>query len=276
MIRVFGVSPGFPVVARHADAEMLSINQTKLLSALQVKKYRQKYRKFIVEGDKMVIELLQQTALRVEALYGLERWAAANAALLAPFSAIFNPVGEGELRKVSTLTTPNQVLAIVTLPEPPPLPPLLGAGCAFYLDGIRDPGNLGTIWRIADWFGFRVVLCSPDCVDGYHPRVIQASMGAFLRVPCLEVDLEQVLELSPGLPLMGAMLDGQPLFGTALPAAGLVVIGNEAEGIRPETAARLTHRLTIPRDPQGGAESLNASVAAGIIAAVLKNPATAR
>ena len=124
--------------------------QQKLIAALQVKKYRQKYRKFVVEGDKMVAELLRQTRLPVSALFGLERWAGDHAALLAPFLEIFNPVSAGELKKISGLHTPNGVLALAELPAGPPNLDLLQTDRCFYLDGLQDPGNLGTILRIAD------------------------------------------------------------------------------------------------------------------------------
>ncbi|MCC6460048.1 MAG: RNA methyltransferase [Saprospiraceae bacterium] len=245
---------------------MLSNSQQKFLTALQVKKYRQKYRNFTVEGSKMVAELLQQQRIPVVAVYGLERWAQENAALLAPFYDKFNPVSESELRKISALSSPNAALAVATLPEDAP-PQWAPDRYAFYLDGIRDPGNLGTILRIADWFGLPAVFCSADCADAFSPKVVQASMGAIFRVATAELPLEQLLNTNPALPVLGAMFDGENLFSCALPPAGLLVIGNEGSGISPEVAARLTRRLTIPRGPGSGAESLNASVAAGILAA---------
>jgi len=250
---------------------VLSHNQTKLLSALQVKKYRQKYRKFTVEGEKMVAELLAQQRVAVSALFGLERWAAGNAALLQPFLEKFNPVNEAELKKVSSLTTPNQVIAVAELPDDSFRPEILQRDFCFYLDGIQDPGNLGTILRTADWFGIPAVICSPDSADAFNPKVVQASMGAFLRVKIWEMPLEVVLENTSGLPVLGAIIGGENIFQSSLPPNGLIVIGNEGRGISPATEARLTHRLSIPRHPSGGAESLNAAVAAGIFAAALRN-----
>ncbi|HRI60776.1 MAG TPA: RNA methyltransferase [Saprospiraceae bacterium] len=250
---------------------MLSHNQTKLLTALQVKKYRQKYRKFTVEGEKMAAELLTQQRVAVSAVFGLERWADENAALLQPFLDKFNPVSEAELKKVSGLTTPNRVLVVAELPDEPFSLQILQHDFCFYLDGIQDPGNLGAILRVADWFGLPAIVCSPDTVDAFSPKVVQASMGAFLRVQIWEMPLEDVLEQAPGLPVMGAVLGGDNIFQTALPSNGLVVIGNEGRGISPAVEALLTHRLTIPRHPSGGAESLNAAVAAGIFAAMLRN-----
>lgn len=250
---------------------MLSHNQSKLLGALQVKKYRQKYQKFTVEGEKMAAELLAQQRIGVSAVFGLERWADENAALLHPFREKFTPVSEAELKKISTLSTPNQVLVVAELPNEPFPPEIIRRAPCFYLDGIQDPGNLGTILRIADWFGIPAVICSPDTTDAFGPKVVQASMGAFLRIRVWEMPLSEVLEQAPGIPVAGAVLGGSDVFRTSLPDHGLVVIGNEGRGIGPETERQLTHRLTIPRHPDGGAESLNAAVAAGILAALFRN-----
>ena len=247
---------------------MISNSQQKLIAALQVKKYRQKYRKFVVEGEKMVGELLRQTELPVTAIFGLERWADEHAALLTPFLQIFNLVTEAELRKISSLSTPNQVLALAELPASPAQTALLLTGRCFYLDGIQDPGNLGTILRIADWFGLPAVFCSPDCVDAFSSKVVQASMGAIFRIHTREIPLTELLTAVPDAPVLGAVLGGENLFTTPLPGHGLLVIGNEGRGIGAETQALLTHRLTIPRHPGGQAESLNAAVAAGILAAM--------
>ncbi|MBK7939211.1 MAG: RNA methyltransferase [Lewinellaceae bacterium] len=251
---------------------MLSLNQTKLLTALQIKKYRQKYRKFTVEGEKMAAELLTQQGVAVSAIFGIERWAAENTALLQPFLEKFNIVSDAELKKISCLTTPNRVLVVAELPDRPFNPDWLRSDFCFYLDGIQDPGNLGTILRVADWFGIPAVVCSPDSADAFGAKVVQASMGAFLRVGIWEMPLEQLLENTPGLPVAGAVLGGENLFQTVLPTHGVLVIGNEGRGISPAAETRLTHRLTIPRPPAGGAESLNAAVAAGICAAALRNP----
>lgn len=247
---------------------MLSHNQTKLLSSLGVKKYRQQHHKFIVEGEKMVGELLGQSRIRASAIFGIERWAEANAALLHPFLEKFNAVTDVELEKISSLTTPNAVLAIAEIPDEAIDTELPAQDLCFYLDGIQDPGNLGTILRIADWFGLPAVYCSPDTVDVYNSKVVQASMGALFRVKSWETSLADLLKNQEDLPVSGAVLGGENVFEMTLPAHGLLVIGNEGRGISPETERSLTHRLTIPRHPAGGAESLNAGVAAGILAAM--------
>lgn len=250
---------------------MLSASQQKFVTSLHVKKYRQKYRKFIVEGDKLVAELLAQQRIGVSAVYGLDTWAETRAALLGPHQTKFVAVTMAELKKISALTTPNQVLAVADMPADSDAPSGAPAGKAFYLDGIQDPGNMGTILRIADWFGLRPVYCSPDSVDPYSPKVVQAGMGAVLRVPVIETTLEAVLDAAPGLPVLGADMDGADVFQAPLPRQGLLIIGNEGKGISAGAAARISARVSIPRPAGGAAESLNAAVAAGILAAVWVN-----
>ena len=249
---------------------MLSHNQAKLLTALQVKKYRQKYRKFVVEGEKMVGELLTQQRVGVSAIFATDAWIGENTHRLDLFSEKTTLVTEAELKKISSLTTPNQVLAVAEMPPTAPDRQLLQAKLCFYLDGLQDPGNVGTILRTADWFGLPVLFCSPDCADVFSPKVVQASMGAALRIATEEVLLEMLLATAPpGIPVMGAVLSGDNVFEASPPTHGLLVIGNEGRGISPATEALLTHRLSIPRAPEGRAESLNAAVAAGILAAQL-------
>jgi RNA methyltransferase, TrmH family len=250
---------------------MLSNNQSKLLLALQVKKYRQKYRKFIVEGEKMVAELLRQPTFTIDAIFGLKGWATENATLLAPFSDIFQELTEQELKKVSSLATPNKVMALVDMPAEHSFSVPAQPSFCFYLDGIRDPGNFGAILRVADWFGIPWVFCSSDSADLFNAKTVQASMGAVFRIHSKEIELTDLLLQMPDMPVLGAVMDGTNVFQADLPNHGLLVIGNEGAGIRPEAERLLTHRITIPRDPNGQAESLNAALAAGIIAAVIKN-----
>lgn len=250
---------------------MLSNNQTKRITALAVKKYRQEYRQFVVEGEKMVGELLAQARVGVSSVFGLDQWATANEGLLAPFSGKFQGVTEVELSKISTLTTPNAVLAVANMPDEPLDASLPARDLCFYLDGIQDPGNMGTILRIADWFGFPAVFCSPNCVDVFNPKVVQASMGAVFRIKSWEMALLEWVAQHQGLPVAGAVLGGENMYETTLPTHGMLVIGNEGRGISPDVEQLLTHRITIPRHPEGGAESLNAAVAAGILAAFCSN-----
>ena len=142
---------------------------------------------------------------------------------------------------------------------------------SLYLDGIQDPGNMGTILRIADWFGVDCVFSSPDCVDPYNPKVIQATMGAFLRVSCIETTIERLHEEHPGLPIYGAVMDGENVFHANLKSKeGIIVIGNEGRGISSEAESLLSQRISIPPAAHSGAESLNAAVATGILCAVFR------
>ena len=194
-------------------------------------------------------------------------------AALKPFLNKFNPVTEAELKKISGQQTPNKVLAIANFPETEPDTTLPSRDWCLYLDGLQDPGNLGTILRIADWFGLPAVFCSPETTDFYGPKAVQAGMGAALRVPCLEIPLADLMaRQTPGTAICGALMEGENIFKVkAIPANGLLLIGNEGRGIAPETAQLLTHRWNIPRPPGGHAESLNAAVATGILVSALRN-----
>jgi TrmH family RNA methyltransferase len=139
-----------------------------------------------------------------------------------------------------------------------------------YLDGIQDPGNLGTLFRIADWFGFPAVFCSPDCADAFAPKTVQATMGALFRVHTCEIALSDLMEARSDWPVYGAVLGGTSVFEHGFPEKGLLVIGSEGRGIGKAAEALLQHRITIPRPHEGGAESLNAAVATGILAAQIR------
>jgi len=249
---------------------MLSHNQLKHLRSLSVKKYRQQHGQFLVEGEKMVAELLEQSRIELSAIFALEPWIEKNSRFLRPFSDKVTAVTETELAKISTLATPNQVLAVAFRSLETYRYSLVKEDICFYLDGIQDPGNMGSILRVADWFGFPAVLCSPDCVDVFSPKVVQASMGAIFRIQTWEIELTELLENAPQIPVIGAVLDGENVLEAKLPAYGLLVIGNEGRGISASVEHVLTHRISIPRHPAGKAESLNAAVASGILAAAFR------
>ncbi len=237
--------------------------------ALQRKKYRQKYHNFIAEGVKLAREVLQAHTLEVEALFALESWLEAHPGLWQPQAEKTFLVTEAELKKISALSTPQSVLLVLRTPTWQLDARALQTALTLYLDDIRDPGNLGTIWRIADWFGLPQLLCSPECVEPFNPKVIQASMGAFLRVPLVFLPFEELRAAAPELPCAAADPAGENLFHTGWKPPGVLVIGNESRGIRPELMSQIPGRLAIPRGARGGAESLNAAVAAGIFCAFL-------
>lgn len=243
----------------------VSKNDIKFVQSLRLKKFRQKYNNFIAEGEKIAGEALLSSRCKVVRVFALPEWLHENAAQLSPIQAsAITEAGENDLAKLSGLSTPNKVLMVLEVPQAGELPLI---HTALYLDDVQDPGNLGAILRIADWFAVPQVFCSPGSVDVYNPKVVQASMGAFLRVDSQEIELETLLRRQPELPVLGAVLDGENLFTTPLPSSGLLIVGNESKGIRPATQQLLSHRIAITKAPGGGAESLNAAVATGIITA---------
>ncbi|PHN07994.1 TrmH family RNA methyltransferase [Flavilitoribacter nigricans] len=256
----------------------ISKNKIKYLKSLHRKKFRQKYDNFILEGDKMTRELLDAPDHPISGLYALEEWLSANPKIQQlPPENVFT-VTPAELSQISTLTTPNQVLATVQLPHPVFDISWLHTHWTFYLDNIQDPGNMGTILRIADWFGLEWVCGSPGCVEVFNPKVVQASMGAILRVKFAELELSDFTADLKEMPILGASMEGQNIYQARLPSRGLIVIGNEGQGISENVKDFITNYIAIPRHPKGGAESLNAGVSAGIIAALvvgaqLKGPA---
>jgi len=237
---------------------MLSKAQIKYIQSLQHKKYRQKSGQFIAEGDKIVPELLSE-GVPVQEVYATEDWISAHEQLLKTVRV--TPVDAIILKQLSALTTPNRAIALLNIPAPPETPVYRGV-VTLALETIQDPGNLGTIIRIADWFGIKQVVCSPDCVDAYNPKTIQATMGSISRVRIVEREIVPLLE-EAGVPSYAATLHGTNIVEFSKIAEGIILIGNESRGLSDSVIADCTHRITIPR--LGGAESLNAGIAAGII-----------
>jgi RNA methyltransferase, TrmH family len=239
---------------------MLSKNQIKEIQSLHQRKQRALQRRFIAEGAKTVSEILQQKGGLIDQLFATRHFIQEHGVILEENKIVFQEITEDELRKISLQTTPNQVLAVCHyLEETAPARP---AATAFYLDDIRDPGNLGTIIRLSDWFGMRQLYCSPSTCDLYNPKVIQSCMGAFLRVNIHYLPLE---DLRGYKTIYGAVLTGDNLYSSKL-SEGLIVIGNEANGISAENMRLLTHKLHIPAAADSKAESLNAAIAAAVLA----------
>jgi len=178
-------------------------------------------------------------------------------------------VSRKELERISSLKTPNSVLVVCKVPTYQMDLPTINNSLTLYLDDLQNPGNMGSILRIADWFGLPYVFCSKNCVESYNTKVIQASMGAFLRIKIITIDFADLLEKIPDLPTFAAVLDGENVFKAALPTNGVIVIGNEGAGVSPEIIKKASHKIKIPKGNRGGAESLNAAVATGIICAAL-------
>jgi RNA methyltransferase, TrmH family len=233
----------------------LSVNKIKWIRSLHDKKSRDSEGLYLIEGEKMVEEAL---STRPELIHTLIELNGIRQPDLA-FQGAYFSCTEKQLNQVSTLKTPNKLLAVVRKPLDQTVDL---SGLVLALDGIQDPGNLGTIMRIADWFGIRQIICSNDTVDCYNPKVVQASMGAVLRVSINYSDLEEVLSNYTGK-IYGAFLEGNSIYKEQLNQTGIIVLGNEGNGIRKEVSQFITDKIHIPSF--GGAESLNVSVAAGII-----------
>lgn len=242
---------------------MLSKNQIRFIKSLQQKKFRTQHACFSVEGPKMVDELLR-SAFTMRNVFGTSDWIDHHKKNYSLKDKLVE-ISEKDLSRISSLKTPNQVLAVVDIPERIATRTGDLSGLVLALDGINDPGNLGTIIRIADWFGIGQIICSEDTVDVYNPKAVQASMGSLFRVQVVYTDLAEFLK-NPGLklPKFGAVMDGENIYNKKLPAEGLLVIGSESHGIRPETASAIDTGLTIPASGPA-TESLNAAVATGII-----------
>ncbi|MBS1605350.1 MAG: RNA methyltransferase [Bacteroidetes bacterium] len=234
---------------------MVTKSQVKYIQSLGHKKFRDEEGVFVAEGPKIVGELLQAPNLRLRQLYALKDWDG------APRQSQVIEVGPPELERLSGLSTPNQVLAVFEKPSFPP--PDWDTGLHLVLDGIQDPGNLGTIVRIADWFGIGQVFASTDSADVFNPKAIQSTMGSVSRVNVVYGDPEAFLAGHSDLPLYAAVLEGRRLGEVGRVARGALIIGNESKGIRPGVMRLASQPITIPR--VGKAESLNAAVATGII-----------
>lgn len=231
---------------------MISNNELKRVKSLQNKKFRDELGLFIVEGEKLVGEALA-SSFEVTAVYRRDE------------------IGEEAMSRISSLSTPSPVLAVVRKPQAQDGAALVRKGGLYLaLDSVRDPGNLGTIIRTADWFGVDAVFCSPDTVDVYNPKVIQSTMGAVFRKKIIYCDIPMLCEsvTSMGMEVFGTFLDGVDIYReAALPTSGLIVMGNEADGISNAVAARVSSRLYIPSFQPAGtptAESLNVAVATAV------------
>ena len=239
---------------------MLGKSQTKYIQSLGHKKVRDEEGVYIAEGPKIVGELLASPSAHILKIFGLHDWIEANNQLLS--NAEIVEIDEQDLTKISQLTTPNKVLALLKKPQPP-VSVSLKNQVSLVLDTIQDPGNLGTIIRIADWFGITQLICSRDCADAYNPKVVQSTMGSIARVQLLYTDLTDWLEAQKDVPVYATVLDGEDITSTGRIKEGMVVIGNESKGISETILQRVDKRITIPR--KGKAESLNAAVATGIV-----------
>jgi TrmH family RNA methyltransferase len=242
---------------------MLSKPQIKLISSLEQKKFRRELGLFVAEGAKIAQEILQ-SSLKVTNLYASQSWLGTNAALYKGLDAKqVHEVGEREMKSISFLSTPSPVLLLVEIPEPAPYIPLAKIALSLGLEAIRDPGNLGTIIRLADWYGLEQVFCSMDCVDVYNPKTIQATMGSIARVKIHYIDLFALLDENPIDSYAATPAGNIDIHTLEAKPPGILLIGNESAGLSEALLAKARYGVKIPRF--GEAESLNAAIATGIL-----------
>ncbi|HMK25479.1 MAG TPA: RNA methyltransferase [Chitinophagaceae bacterium] len=239
---------------------MLSKQTIKDIQTLGQKKFRQQGRLFIAEGPKLVKELLEADASMVKEVFALKEWIVEHEKIAGKTTV--TEITETELDRISQLTTPNKVLAIVRQFDEDIEIKTKGK-IILALDGIQDPGNLGTIIRTADWFGINQIVCSPDSAEVYNPKVVQATMGSIARVKIFYTDLQQWLGEQKDISIYATTLDGQDVSTIKKIKEGIIIFGNESKGISADILELATIKLTIPR--KGKAESLNAAVAAGVV-----------
>ena len=238
---------------------MISKNQIKFIRQLELKKFRRRKGLFVAEGPKVVGDLMKH--YRPEAVFATQEWASIGNQEIG-----CTIVTSDELRRISFLQHPQQVVALFPIPEETTDGGPTNDKLSLALDGIQDPGNLGTIIRIADWFGIEDIYCSEDTADAYNPKVVQATMGSLAHVHIIYTDLPTLLDgLTSDYPIYGTLLDGQDIYRQPLSQQGIIVMGNEGNGISEAVRQRVNCRLLIPSFHQGDtAESLNVAIATAI------------
>ena len=251
---------------------MISKNRLKYVRSLEMKKYRKAEGVFVAEGHKLVGDLLD--VFECKYLAATSEWLSANAAwvdLQRRSGVEVDEVTDEELKRASFQETPQQVLAVFKqLTYEVDVNEVARTQLCLVLDDVQNPGNLGTIVRLADWFGIEHIFCSKGCADIYNPKTVQATMGGIARVQVHEADLPELLSrLDKDIPVYGTFLDGENMYGKELENRGLIVMGNEGKGVSKEVAAFVTERLYIPNYPEGRetSESLNVAIATAIVCA---------
>jgi RNA methyltransferase, TrmH family len=251
---------------------VLSKQKIKYVQSLKLKKFRDEHQVFVVEGEKMALELIGDKSIEIEQIIAIETWIQAHQNALKPYFNKILTATEADLKQISNLTTPNKVFVIAKKGAPQYFDEKMHQNFALYLDGIQDPGNLGTILRIADWFSIPYIFCSPETVEIWNPKVIQSSMGAFLRVSTQEVSFLDLKKRFPNTPIFATVINGENIFDLKKdknPTHGIIVIGNEGKGVSEAVLNMSDFKISIPGG--GGAESLNAAVATGIVCSILKS-----
>lgn len=247
----------------------LSKNKLKYIRSLKDKKYRSEHGTFLAEGNKLITDLLPY--LKCQILVATPEFIGRTST--TDIEEVIE-VNDSQLAQASLLQNPQQALAVFYQPVSNESIDL-DRELILALDGVQDPGNLGTIIRVADWYGIKHIICTMDTADVYNPKVVQATMGALARVNIKYIDLKAFLEDNQQHPIYGTLLDGEDMYEQDITTNGIIVMGNEGNGIRPEIAAFLTKKLYIPNYPKGEltSESLNVSIATAIICAEFRRRA---
>ena len=251
---------------------MISKNTIKLVRSLEQKKYRRREGLFVAEGPKVVVDLLA-AGFVPQLLFATKEWGGVGGNTTkeernaGSSRFVMQEVSDDELCKLSFLQHPQQVLAVFQLPESKELT-AISQQLYLVLDGVQDPGNLGTIIRLADWFGIDTIFCSEDTADAWNPKVVQATMGSIARVNVVYTDLVSLLSHT-AMPVYGTLLDGDNIYGQRLTNSGFIVMGNEGNGISPAIRSLITRKLLIPKFHEGP-ESLNVAIATAIVCSEFK------
>ncbi len=251
---------------------MLKKNDIKLIRSLRLKKYRQKYNKFIVEGEKIIIEALKIDSAIIDALYCTKEFHQLNRVLISKNLSKVSIITEKELKQISNLKTANSALALVEIKGDNDVEKLKKAKLILYLDDIMDPGNMGTIIRSCDWFGVDALVVSPNSVDIYNPKVIQSSMGSIFRQGIFQYEFGQLQELlsNKKITYYGTKLDGDNIQKIKYSFPAVIIVGNESHGISEAISHRIDYKITIPNFNRS-TESLNAAIATAIVLYDVKN-----
>lgn len=256
---------------------MISAAKSKLIRSLQHKKYRYQHRLFLVEGEKMVLELASggpENAYRIRELIATPRWLDEHQSAVSKSDAPCIEASPPEIRKLSNLVTPQPVMALVSMPARPFGAEMLLGQAVLAFESVRDPGNLGTIIRTADWFGIRHIVCTPDSTDLFNPKVVQSTMGAFGRVQVHYQDLQRLLESRDleGKAVFGTFMEGESLYDSRLGADPVILFGNESKGLSKKLLPYIQRRITIPSfsGVGKGAESLNLASSVAVVCSELR------
>jgi len=248
--------------------KMISKNKMNFVISLQKKKSREEEKLYVIEGDKLVREYLMK-GMKMRLLAAKPEFIGTLPAGQKDLIAEIEPAGYEDLKKMSTLATPHNAIAVVPIPDHKLVSYEILKGLCAALDFVQDPGNMGTIIRAAAWFGIRNIICSGNCVDVYNPKVVQASMGALLNVSVIFCDLAKFLSDAQEneVPVFGTLLEGESIYSARLGKKGVILLGNESKGISPDLLPFVTKKLMIPKFTTAttGIDSLNVGMAASVV-----------